>query len=67
MPSGIKLTEKQLVAVSRLTIIIAGLVGLFIALTSRSLVYIVVSWAWAGVGGTLSPVIILTFFWKRIF
>lgn len=62
---GIKLTEKQLVAVSRLTIIIAGLVGLFIALTSRSLVYIVVSWAWAGVGGTLSPVIILTFFWKR--
>lgn len=47
---GLKLTEKQLVMVSRITIIIAGLVGLTIALTSKSLVYLVVSWAWAGVG-----------------
>ena len=62
---GKKLTEKQLVKLSRITIIIAGLVGLFIALTSESLVYLVVSWAWAGVGCTLSPAIILTFIWKR--
>ncbi|MGG0657015.1 sodium/proline symporter [Rummeliibacillus pycnus] len=62
---GKKLTEKQLVKVSRITIIVAGLVGLLIALTSKSLVYLVVSWAWAGVGCTLSPAIILTFIWKR--
>ncbi|KMY52780.1 sodium:proline symporter [Bacillus sp. FJAT-27231] len=62
---GKKMTEKQLVMVSRLTIIGAGLLGLLIALTSKSLVYLVVSWAWAGVGCTLSPAIILTFFWKR--
>jgi len=62
---GKKLTEKQLVKVSRITIIVAGLVGLIIALTSKSLVYLVVSWAWAGVGCTLSPAIILTFIWKR--
>ena len=60
-----ELTEKKLVAISRLTIIVAGIVGLIIALTSKSLVYLVVSWAWAGVGCTLSPAIILTFFWKR--
>ncbi|WP_186672560.1 sodium/proline symporter [Sporosarcina sp. BP05] len=60
-----KLSEKKLVAISRITIIIAGLVGLIIALTSKSLVFLVVSWAWAGVGCTLSPAIILTFFWKR--
>lgn len=62
---GIKLTEKQLVFISRLTIICAGLLGLMIALFSKSLVYLIVSWAWAGVGCTLSPAIILTFFWRK--
>ncbi|RST59393.1 sodium/proline symporter [Siminovitchia terrae] len=62
---SIKLTEKQLVLVSRLTIVGAGIVGLMIALFSKSLVYLVVGWAWAGVGCTLSPAIILTFFWKK--
>ena len=60
-----KLSEKKLVAISRITIVCAGLVGLIIALTSKSLVFLVVSWAWAGVGCTLSPAIILTFFWKK--
>lgn len=36
-----------------------------IALVSDSLVYLVVSWAWAGIGCTLSPPILMTFFWKR--
>lgn len=62
---GLKLTEKQFVTISRITVIAAGLLGLIIALTSESLVYLVVSWAWAGVGCTLSAAIILTFFWKR--
>lgn len=62
---GKKLTEQQLVRLSRITVIIAGLIGFIIALTSESLVYLVVSWAWAGVGCTLSPAIILTFIWKR--
>ncbi|GIN84765.1 sodium:proline symporter [Heyndrickxia sporothermodurans] len=62
---GKKLSEKRLVQISRITIILAGLLGLIIALTSKSLVYLVVSWAWAGVGCTLSPAIILTFMWKR--
>ena len=62
---NMKLTEKKLVAISRIAIIVAGLVGLAIALTSKSLVYLVVSWAWAGVGCTLGPAIILTFFWRK--
>ncbi len=62
---NLKLTEKKLVAISRLTIVAAGIVGLIIALTSKSLVFLVVSWAWAGVGCTLSPAIMLTFLWKR--
>ncbi|MDY0406358.1 sodium/proline symporter [Virgibacillus sp. 179-BFC.A HS] len=62
---GFQLTDKQLVRVSRIIVLAAGILGMIIALTSDSLVYLVVSWAWAGIGGTLSPAILLTFFWKR--
>ena len=62
---GINLTDSQLLLVSRMTVLVAGIVGMLIALTSQSLLYLVVSWAWAGVGGTLSPAILMTFFWKR--
>src|SRR5699024_3276180 len=62
---GVKLTDKQLVSLSRIVILISGIIGVVIALTSQSLVYLVVSWAWAGVGGTLTPAILMTVFWKR--
>ncbi|WP_085505557.1 sodium/proline symporter [Thalassobacillus devorans] len=59
------LSEKQLLTASRVIIIFCGLIGMTIALVSETLLYLIVGWAWAGVGGTLSPAIILTFFWKR--
>ena len=62
---GINLTDRQLVWVSKITILVSGALGMLIALTSDSLVYLIVSWAWAGVGCTLSPAILMTFFWKR--
>ncbi|WP_164668149.1 sodium/proline symporter [Virgibacillus doumboii] len=62
---GMKLTDNQLLNVSRITILLSGIIGMIIALTSESLVYLIVSWAWAGVGCTLSPAILMTFFWKR--
>ncbi|HBZ10963.1 MAG TPA: sodium/proline symporter [Bacillus bacterium] len=60
-----KLSDKKWIFVSRIVIIASGMLGLIIALMSKSLVYAVVSWAWTGVGATLSPAILLTFFWKR--
>jgi len=62
---GLTLSDKALVRLSRLTVILAGVVGTVIALVSDSLVYTVVSWAWAGIGNTFSVAILLTFFWKR--
>ena len=61
----VNLTQKQFVWLSRLCVLIFGIIGLVIAVVSDSLVYLVVSWAWAGVGCTLSPAILMTFFWKR--
>ena len=62
---GLNVTDRQLLLISRMTVLLAGVTGMIIALFSDSLLYLVVSWAWAGVGGTLSPAILLTFFWKR--
>lgn len=62
---GLNISDRQLLLISRMTVFFAGVTGMFIALFSDSLLYLVVSWAWAGVGGTLSPAILLTFFWKR--
>lgn len=61
----LRLSEKQLVTLSRTVVVAGGLLGLVLAMTSESLVYLVVSWAWAGIGCTLSPAILLAFFWKR--
>ncbi|ANX12405.1 sodium:proline symporter [Fictibacillus arsenicus] len=62
---GIKLTSKSLVKISRITVIVGGVLGLILALVSKSLIYTVVSFAWAGIGNTFSVAILLTFFWKR--
>ncbi|MFC7391690.1 sodium/proline symporter [Scopulibacillus cellulosilyticus] len=62
---GLKLSSKSLVKISRITVIVGGVLGLILALLSKSLIYTVVSFAWAGIGNTFSAAILLTFFWKR--
>ncbi|PLT35205.1 sodium/proline symporter [Bacillus sp. V5-8f] len=63
---GIQFTEKQLLMISRLTVTVVGLIGLVIGLMSKSLIYVVIGWAWAGVGNSFAAAILLTFFWKRV-
>lgn len=60
-----KLTDAQLVLVSRITMLAVGTIAIILAFTSKSLIYTIVSWAWAGIGCSFSPVIILSFFWKK--
>lgn len=59
------LNEKKLVLLSRLTLLFVGIFSLILTFTSKKLIYTIVSWAWAGIGCSFSPVIILSFFWKR--
>lgn len=60
-----ELDEKKLVFISRLTLLSVGIFALILTFTSKKLIYTIVSWAWAGIGCSFSPVIILSFFWKR--
>ncbi len=59
-------TEKQIMTVSRITLLAVALVGILIALDSNSVIFKVVSFAWAGFGATFGPVILFSLFWKRI-
>ncbi len=62
---GVKLNAKQLMKVSRLTVVGAGLLGLIIGMTSKSLIYYVINWFSAGIGCTFSVAVCLAFFWKK--
>ncbi|PHV71592.1 sodium/proline symporter PutP [Sporanaerobium hydrogeniformans] len=60
-----KASEKELVWVSRLTVIIVAAIALCIALNPDSSVLDLVSYAWAGFGATFGPVVLLSLFWKK--
>jgi sodium/proline symporter len=57
--------DRRLVFISRIVILIVGLIALVMAFTSKNLIYTVVGWAWAGIGCSFAPAVILSFFWKR--
>lgn len=46
--------------------LISGIIGIIISLKSESVIYSLVSFAWAGIGNTFSVVVLLIFFWKRV-
>ncbi len=51
--------------VSRITLLVVALVGIIIALDENSVIFKVVSFAWAGFGATFGPIILFSLFWKR--
>lgn len=60
-----KLSEKQMLWLNKLLIVLVGLVAFFIALWFSDTVYGLVSYAWAGIGSSFGPAILLLLFWKR--
>ncbi len=62
---GVKLTDKQRVAVGRITVAVIAVLGVFMAQDPNSSVFGIVSFAWAGFGASFGPVMLLSLFWKR--
>jgi len=58
-------SEKEIVLVSRLTILIVALLAFFMALNPNSSIFRLVSYAWAGFGATFGPIMLFSLFWKR--
>ncbi len=58
-------TDKQIMLISRITLLIVALIGIIIALDENSIIFKVVSFAWAGFGATFGPIMLFSLFWKR--
>lgn len=59
-------SDKELVLVSRLTVVGVAMIAYLIARDPSNSVMGLVSYAWAGFGATFGPVIILSLYWKQM-
>ncbi len=51
---------------SKLTLVVISIIGVLIATDESSVIFKIVSFAWAGFGATFGPVLLFSLFWKRI-
>lgn len=58
-------SDKLVMLVSRITLLVVAIIGAVIALDENSIIFVVVSFAWAGFGATFGPIILFSLFWKR--
>jgi sodium/proline symporter len=58
-------TDKQVMWISRITLLVLALIGIVIALDENSVIFQIVSFAWAGFGATFGPLMLFSLFWKR--
>ncbi len=61
-----KAKDKSVMWVTRITLLIIALIGMVIAWDEESIIFTIVSFAWAGFGATFGPLVIFSLFWKRI-
>lgn len=58
-------TDKQIMSMSRITLLAITLIAIVIALDDQSVIFKLVSFAWAGFGATFGPLVLFSLFWKR--
>ena len=58
-------TDKQVMTVTRITLLVIALIAMVIAMDENSVIFTIVSFAWAGFGATFGPIMLFSLFWKR--
>lgn len=58
-------SDKEVMTVSRVTLLAIALISIVIALDENSVIFTIVSFAWAGFGATFGPLMLFSLFWKR--
>ncbi|MFV0343939.1 MAG: sodium/proline symporter [Anaerocolumna sp.] len=58
-------TDKEVMKVTRIILILISVFGAIIALDKNSVIFTIVSFAWAGFGATFGPIMLFSLFWKR--
>ncbi len=57
--------EKKVMWISRAVLVIIAIIGVIIAWDEDSVIFNIVSFAWAGFGATFGPIMLFSLFWKR--
>lgn len=58
-------TDKQVMWVTRITLVAIAVIAMLFALDEDSVIFTIVSFAWAGFGATFGPLVLFSIFWKR--
>ncbi len=58
-------SDKKVMTMSRITLVVITLVAILFALDEKSVIFNIVSFAWAGFGATFGPLMLFSLFWKR--
>ena len=58
-------SDQSVLKLSRITLIVVSIIAMIIALDENSVIFTVVSFAWAGFGATFGPLMLFSLFWKR--
>ena len=58
-------TDNQVLIVSRITLAVVLVFGCFIAWDENSVIFNVVSYAWAGLGASFGPLTLFSLYWRR--
>ncbi|MBO5889593.1 MAG: sodium:proline symporter, partial [Clostridia bacterium] len=59
-------SDKQVMLISRIILIAISIIGIIIAWDENSVIFTIVSFAWAGFGATFGPIMIFSLFSKRV-
>ncbi|MBQ6067335.1 MAG: sodium/proline symporter [Clostridia bacterium] len=62
---NLKLSEKKVMLIARVSVIVIALIAIVFAWDPASSVFRIVSFAWAGFGAAFGPVILIGLFWKK--
>ncbi|NLO75895.1 MAG: sodium/proline symporter PutP [Clostridia bacterium] len=59
-------SDKAILIASKVTLVIIAIIAMIIALDENSVIFKVVSFAWAGFGATFGPIMLFSLFWRRV-
>jgi sodium/proline symporter len=57
--------ESSLLLLSRFATLAIGGLAFWLSIATSDLIYYIVSYAWAGIGCSFAPAVLLSFYWKR--
>ena len=60
-----KASDKEIMQVGRIALVSIAVIGALIAMDEDSVIFTIVSFAWAGFGATFGPLMLFSLFWKR--